>query len=297
MKHTALFFCADRALVVHQEREQGTGTRQVPSEQFWRFGVSPCTGSRHDEFTDRVLACVDCGRRVFLLRQASRCFSTTNSLRTTPTLQGSARRNVCGERRGFAPKTRTTCSEWRRGDHRPLQSRRRPPVLCRSCFQKQKKLQAAPEAYRSAGLKSRSPRKLRREACGADQCGKLRPMTLLVEQRMGRDFLRETVLCSGATQIRIENIVGCAPVASGAREQVAEDFRGLEMKVEERVEWTREAVFPRSITRQARKTLRPKQIHYPNVSDKLLYVVRPPISHGSSSRCGVGVEVRLPVVC
>jgi CxxC-x17-CxxC domain-containing protein len=43
------------------------------------------------------------------------------------------------------PETRTTCSECGAETTVPFKPTQGRPVLCRSCFQKQKKLQAAPE--------------------------------------------------------------------------------------------------------------------------------------------------------
>ena len=111
---------------------------------------------------------------------------------------------------------------------------------------------------------------------------------------MGRDLSPGDGPLLRRHPIEIEN-VGVAPGCIRGREQVAEDFDGLEMKVEERVERPGRQFFPVDHG-QARKTLRPKQIHYPNVSDKLLYVVRPADIAWQFEQSGVGVEVRLPIV-
>ena len=167
---------------MHHEREQGAGTGKP--FQMAEFGERPCLGEAGQKWNSRIeYSSVQTAAPTSYLLRASRSFSTTNSLRTTPSTANSARRNVCGERRECAPRRAPPARSAARRLPSPS-SRRRAARCC------------AGRAFRN-----RERRSLRRnlphlpqrrteqqvatepggEAGGADQSGKLRPMTLAVE--------------------------------------------------------------------------------------------------------------------
>ena len=99
------------------------------------FIVLPCVRKAAMEFTDRVLKCVDCGSD-FVFTAGEQLFFYDKQFQNDP-----KRCKPCKSKRGVVrvrAETRTLCFSC--GDEttvpfRPTQGR---PVLCRSCFQKER---------------------------------------------------------------------------------------------------------------------------------------------------------------
>ncbi len=137
------FIKAARALVMQDEREQGTGTGK--SFHIGRFRWNSLFwGSLAMEFTDRVLTCIDCGAE-FIFTAGEQVFFHDKQFKNDPKRckQCKAKR-VRGSQR-VRPETRTTCSECGTETTVPFKPTQGRPVLCRSCFQKVGKVSATSE--------------------------------------------------------------------------------------------------------------------------------------------------------
>ncbi len=89
------------------------------------------------DFTDRVLKCMDCGAE-FVFTAGEQLFFHDKQFKNDPKhcKQCKAKRVRGGSR--VRPETRTSCSECGAATTVPFKPTQGRPVLCRSCFQKQK---------------------------------------------------------------------------------------------------------------------------------------------------------------
>ncbi len=97
-----LFFEAVRALVMHQERKQGTGTGTFISHGRFRC-TSLFRGNRSWNSRIEYLSASTAAPTLFL-RQESNSSSTTNNSRTTPSAASSAKQNARGGASGSVPR-------------------------------------------------------------------------------------------------------------------------------------------------------------------------------------------------
>jgi CxxC-x17-CxxC domain-containing protein len=133
---------AVRALVVHDERKQGTATGASPVP--WPITVSfPVLGKPAMEFTDRVLKCSDCGAE-FVFTAGEQVFFHDKQFKNDPKHCKQCKAKRARGTQRVRPETRTTCSECGTETTVPFKPTQGRPVLCRSCFQKQGRAQAAP---------------------------------------------------------------------------------------------------------------------------------------------------------
>ena len=109
------------------------------------FGVTPLRGKPAMEFTDRVLICIDCGAE-FIFTAGEQTFFHDKQFKNDPKRckQCKAKRFRGSQR--VRPETRTTCSECGTETTVPFKPTQGRPVLCRSCFQRQRKPQTALES-------------------------------------------------------------------------------------------------------------------------------------------------------
>jgi CxxC-x17-CxxC domain-containing protein len=89
------------------------------------------------EYADRVLKCSSCGEE-FVFTAGEQLFFHDKQFKNDPKLckKCKAKRSSGGGRP--RPETRTTCSECGTETTVPFRPTQGRPVLCRSCFQKQK---------------------------------------------------------------------------------------------------------------------------------------------------------------
>ena len=133
---------AARALVVHHERIQGTGTGKI-SKVMADFGVSPCFreaghgihGSNSEVHRLRRRVRFTAGEQVF--------FQDKQFKNDPKRCKQCKAKRVRGAQR-VRPETRTTCSECGAETTVPFKPTQGRPVLCRTCFQKQGKPADAP---------------------------------------------------------------------------------------------------------------------------------------------------------
>jgi CxxC-x17-CxxC domain-containing protein len=118
------------------ERRQGNGTGKYLSIMA-DFIVFPFFGKPVMEYSDRVLKCVDCGAE-FVFTAGEQLFFHDKQFANDPKhcKQCKAKRAKSGSR--ARPETRTNCSECGAATTVPFKPTQGRPVLCRSCFQKQK---------------------------------------------------------------------------------------------------------------------------------------------------------------
>jgi CxxC-x17-CxxC domain-containing protein len=88
-------------------------------------------------YTDRILKCVDCGSE-FVFAAGEQLFFHDKQFTNDP-----KRCKKCKAKRGkgsarVRPETRTVCSECGEETTVPFKPTQNRPVLCRSCFSKQK---------------------------------------------------------------------------------------------------------------------------------------------------------------
>jgi CxxC-x17-CxxC domain-containing protein len=101
------------------------------------FKAFPCFGEPAMEFTDRVLKCIDCGAE-FVFTAGEQLFFHDKQFKNDPKhcKQCKAKRVRGGSR--VRPETRTRCAQCGEETTVPFKPTQGRPVLCRSCFQKQK---------------------------------------------------------------------------------------------------------------------------------------------------------------
>jgi CxxC-x17-CxxC domain-containing protein len=89
------------------------------------------------EYTDRVLKCIDCGAE-FVFTAGEQLFFHDKQFKNDPKhcKQCKAKRVRGGSR--VRPETRTHCAQCGEETTVPFKPTQGRPVLCRSCFQKQK---------------------------------------------------------------------------------------------------------------------------------------------------------------
>jgi len=91
------------------------------------------------EFVDKVLKCGECGEE-FIFTAGEQVFFQDKQFKNDPKhcKQCKAKRARTGSK--IRPETRTTCSECGAATTVPFKPTQGRPVLCRSCFQKEKVL-------------------------------------------------------------------------------------------------------------------------------------------------------------
>jgi CxxC-x17-CxxC domain-containing protein len=127
-------------------RRQGNGIGRFLWVMADHEALSVWGGKPAMEFSDRVLKCVDCGAE-FVFTAGEQLFFYEKHFKNDPRhcKQCKAKR-ASGESKART-ETRTTCSECGAETTVPFKPTQGRPVLCRSCFQKQKqKPQPAPES-------------------------------------------------------------------------------------------------------------------------------------------------------
>jgi len=177
MKYTALFFVRTGPLlcITYESREPGPASSLRAKAD---YGASPCTGSRQWNLPIESSHALTAAPSLFL-RPVSRSFSTTNSLRTTPSTASSVRRSVSGERRECALRRGPPARSAARRPLFPSSRRRDARCYAGRAFRSRGRYSLRRNLLQRRTEKQISP-ELRGEACGTDQRGKLRPMTLAV---------------------------------------------------------------------------------------------------------------------
>jgi CxxC-x17-CxxC domain-containing protein len=101
------------------------------------FNAFPFFGKPAMEYADRVLKCSDCGAE-FVFTAGEQLFFHDKEFKNDPKhcKQCKAKRARGGSR--VRPETRTNCSQCGEATTVPFKPTQGRPVLCRSCFQKQK---------------------------------------------------------------------------------------------------------------------------------------------------------------
>jgi len=147
--HFAALCCGPGPLLCKHVRRQGNGTgRHLHS---WPISlIFPVPGKPAMEFIDRVLKCNDCGAE-FIFTAGEQLFFHDKQFKNDPKhcKQCKAKRVRGGPR--VRAETRTVCSQCSEETTVPFKPTQGRPVLCRSCFQKQR-----PGEEASAGAQSLS---------------------------------------------------------------------------------------------------------------------------------------------